>query len=362
MGMRVVIAGGGTGGHLFPGVAVAQALSEEGGEVLFVGTKRGIEARVVPELGFPIEYLSVTGIKGGGLGGKLKAMARLPGSFFASRAILKRFRPDVVVGVGGYASGPIVATAAMSGYPTAILEQNSVPGMTNRILGKLVKRIFSTFEDPRGLFPARKVVRTGNPIRKELVARLEGVARSEAISRRLFIFGGSQGARPINQAMMAAIGALRERVPGLEIWHQTGEADFESVAEAYREAGLDESVARVEPFIQDMTEPYAWCDLALCRAGATSLAELAAVGIPALLVPLPHAADNHQEWNARSLVDAGGAVLVHQADLEASLVEVAAQLLGDADRLAQMRAAMKTAARPQAARNVADGLRELVRT
>lgn len=360
--MRVVIAGGGTGGHLFPGVAVAQALCEEGGEVLFVGTERGIEARVVPELGFPIEYLTVSGIKGGGLGGKLKAIARLPGSFFASRAILRRFRPDAVVGVGGYASGPIVATAALAGYPTAILEQNSVPGMTNRILGKLVKRVYSTFEDRQGFFPARKVVQTGNPIRKELVARLEGVARAETVSRRLFVFGGSQGARPINEAMGAAAAELREAVPGLEIWHQTGEADHQAVVDAYRAAGLDGSVARVVPFIKDMTEPYGWCDLALCRAGATSLAELSAVGIPAVLVPLPHAADNHQEWNARSLVDAGGAVLVHQRDLGACLTTTVAELLCDVDRLVQMRAAMKAASRPKAAQAVVDGLRELVRT
>lgn len=360
--MRVVIAGGGTGGHLFPGVAVAQALVEDGGEVLFVGTQRGIEARVVPELGFPIEYLSVTGIKGGGLAGKVKAMARLPRSFFASRTILKRFRPDVVVGVGGYASGPIVATAAVSGYPTAILEQNSIPGMTNRILGKLVRRIFATFEDRNGFFPARKVVQTGNPIRRELVERLEGVERSEDVSRRLFIFGGSQGARPINEAMMAGITDLRSRLPGLEVWHQTGEADCERVTNAYREAGMDEAAARVVPFIKDMTEPYAWADLALCRAGATSLAELAAVGIPAVLVPLPHAADNHQEWNARSLVDAGGAALVHQTDLGSALGSTVADLLSQPERLVEMRAAMKGAARPKAAHRVADELRELVRT
>ena len=357
---RVMIAGGGTGGHLFPGVALAEQVVAAGGEVCFVGTERGIEARVIPELGYALEQIEVSGIKGRGVKGLLAGLARLPKAWLQSRRIIRDFRPDVVVGVGGYASGPIVATAAMMGYKTAILEQNSIPGITNRILSRLVRRVFATFPDEGGYFPARKVVLAGNPIRAELLTRLEQAKTSAAEGEhgpRLFVFGGSQGARALNNALTEAAGALAEALPGLEIWHQTGKAELERVREGYAAAGLSEPRVRVVSFIKDMSEPYAWCDLVVCRAGATSLAELAAVGCPALLIPFPHATDDHQTHNARALVEVGAATLVPESQLDqARLLAEVTGLMGDAARLTEMRAHMLEAARPHAAAEICAAL------
>jgi UDP-N-acetylglucosamine--N-acetylmuramyl-(pentapeptide) pyrophosphoryl-undecaprenol N-acetylglucosamine transferase len=362
--LRVLIAGGGTGGHLFPGIALAEQIVAGGGEVRFVGTERGIEARVVPEQGYGLELIEVSGIKGRGIKGLIAGLLRLPRAWLQSRRIIRRFNPDVVVGVGGYASGPIVATASLMRRPTAILEQNSVPGITNRILAKLVRRVFATFPDPRGHFPARKLALLGNPIRAELVERLEQaraqVGGEQEHPPRLFVFGGSQGARALNSALIESAAALAEALPGLEIWHQTGAGELERVREGYAAAGLEEPRVRVVPFIKDMTEPYAWCDLVVCRAGATSLSELAAVGCPALLVPFPHATDDHQTHNAASLVQAGAAVMIAERELDsARLVGEVTALLGDRDKLANMRAKMLGAAKPRAAVDIHRALVEL---
>ncbi|MCA9656881.1 MAG: undecaprenyldiphospho-muramoylpentapeptide beta-N-acetylglucosaminyltransferase [Myxococcales bacterium] len=361
-GLRVVIAGGGTGGHLFPGIALAEEIQREGGEVLFVGTDRGIEARVVPEQGYALAKIDASGIKGRGVLGLVRGLARLPGAWWQSRAILKRFRPDVVVGVGGYASGPLIATAAMMGIPGGIMEQNSVPGITNRILARVVKRIFCTFEDPKGFFPAQKCVLTGNPIRRQLLASLQGDEDTAAATPpRLFVFGGSQGARAINRTFLAALPTLLEALPDLEIWHQTGKADYDEVKAGYAALGLEAPKVRVDAFIKGMAEPYRWCDLVLCRAGATSLAELTAVGRPAVLVPFPHATDNHQEHNARSLVDAGAATLLRESEWSAdTLAEHLRSLLGDRERLTTMSRSMLAAARPDAAGHIYSELVTLV--
>ncbi|HEY8378595.1 MAG TPA: undecaprenyldiphospho-muramoylpentapeptide beta-N-acetylglucosaminyltransferase, partial [Nannocystis sp.] len=344
-GLRVLIAGGGTGGHLFPGIALAEEILARGGEVHFVGTARGIEARVVPEQGYPLSLIDVAGIKGRGVSGLLRGLFRLPRAFWQSLRLLRRVRPHVVVGVGGYASGPVVATAALLRIPTAILEQNSIPGITNRILSRLVRAVFCTFPDVTGRFPARKVVLAGNPIRRQILGQLVAAGQATAPDPaprgpRLFVFGGSQGARAINDAVLAALPILLQRLPGLEIWHQTGPVDEARVRDGYAALGLGEPRARVAAFLKDMAAPYAWCDLVLCRAGATSLAELTAVGKPAVLVPFPHATDNHQEWNARSLVDAGGAVLLRESEWtpERLAGELAAPLQAP-DRLAGMASA-----------------------
>ena len=360
--LRVLIAGGGTGGHLFPGVALAQQVLAQGGEVSFVGTDRGIEARVIPGLGWDLDLVSVAGIKGGGLAGLVRGLTALPGAFVQSVSILRRRRPSVVVGVGGYASGPVVATASLLGIPTAILEQNSVPGVTNKILGRMVRRIFTTFPDVRGDFPSRKLRRLGNPIREEILTKLsashDNGRRPDDRGPRLLVFGGSQGARALNLAMIEAAPALCEAVPGLEIWHQTGRAMRDEVRSAYDAAGLDPSALRVSAFIEDMAEAYRWCDVALCRAGATSLAELAVVGCPAILVPFPHAADNHQEHNAQSLVEAGGARLLLERDLSpVSLREHVGGLLTDREAVAEMSRRMRDAGHPDAGPRV---LAELV--
>ncbi len=361
-GLRVAIAGGGTGGHLFPGIALAEEIREQGGEVLFVGTERGIESRVVPEQGYELATIDAIGIKGRGVLGLIRGLARLPGAWWQSRAILKRFRPDVVVGVGGYASGPLIATGVMMGIPGGIMEQNSIPGITNRILGRVVRRVFCTFEDPQGFFPAKKRVLTGNPIRRQLLASLQGErADLETRAPRLFVFGGSQGARAINRTFLAALPELLVALPELEIWHQTGKADLEEVRAAYKVLGLAEPKVRVMAFIKDMAEPYRWCDLVLCRAGATSLAELAAVGRPAVLVPFPYATDNHQEFNAQTLVDAGAATLMRESEWSPDLlVSQLAELLADRDRLQQMSRSMVAAARPDAAGHIYSELLDLV--
>lgn len=361
--LRVLIAGGGTGGHLFPGVALAEEVRARGGEVLFVGTERGIEARVLPADGWPLACIDATGIKGRGLRGLALGLVRLPRAWWQSLRILRRFRPDVVVGVGGYASGPLVATAAMLLYTTAILEQNSIPGITNRILARLVRRVFCTFPDRLRRFPARKVVVAGNPIRRPILAALQGARTDDEAgprAPRLFVFGGSQGARAINDRMLASAAALAARVPGLEILHQTGRADEARVREGYAALGLHAPQVRVAAFLSDMATPYGWCDLVLCRAGATSLSELAAAGKPAVLVPFPQATDNHQEWNARALVDVGAAVLLRESTwTDALLTDTLAVLLGDRPRLAAMREAMLGAARPRAAAEIVDALTEL---
>jgi UDP-N-acetylglucosamine--N-acetylmuramyl-(pentapeptide) pyrophosphoryl-undecaprenol N-acetylglucosamine transferase len=362
--LRVLIAGGGTGGHLFPGIALAEQIVAQGGEVRFVGTERGIEARVVPEQGYALELIEVSGIKGRGIRGLIAGLLRLPRAWLQSRRIIRRFDPHVVVGVGGYASGPIVATAALMRRPTAILEQNSIPGITNRILAKLVRRVFTTFPDARGHFPARKLALLGNPIRAELIERLEQ-ARAQAGGTqdhppRLFVFGGSQGARAINSALVESASALADALPGLEIWHQTGTGELERVREGYAAAGLSEPRVRVVPFIKDMTEPYAWCDLVVCRAGATSLSELAAVGCPALLIPFPHATDDHQTHNAASLVAVGAAVMIPERELDSSrLVAEITGLLRDRDKLVEMRSKMLGAAKPHAAADIHRALVEL---
>lgn len=361
--LRVVIAGGGTGGHLFPGIALAEEIRARGGDTLFVGTDRGIEARVLPEQGWALEKIDVAGIKGRGVMGLLRGLLRLPRAWWQSVRLLRRFRPDVVVGVGGYASGPVVATAAMLRIPTAILEQNSIPGITNRILSRLVRAVFCTFPDVRGRFPARKVVLTGNPIRQQLLGQLvaAGMTGEPAAASprppRLFVFGGSQGARAINDAVLAALPGLLHEVPALEIWHQTGGPDEARVREGYAALGLAEPRARVAAFLKDMATPYSWADLVLCRAGATSLAELTAVGKPAVLVPFPHATDDHQEYNARALVDAGGAALLREREwTPETLAGTLADLLRDRDRLATMAAAMRRAARPEAAQTIVDAM------
>lgn len=355
--LRVLIAGGGTGGHLFPGVALAEEVRAQGGEVLFVGTERGIEARVLPGEGWPLACIDATGIKGRGLKGLARGLVRLPLAWWQSVRILRRFRPDVVVGVGGYASGPLVATAVMLMYRAAILEQNSIPGITNRILARLVRRVFCTFPDAGGYFPRQKVVLAGNPIRRAILASLQAAAgtASEPGTRapRLFVFGGSQGARAINDMMLAAAPSLLAQVPGLELWHQTGRGDEERVRAGYAALGLAEPRVRVAAFLQDMATPYGWCDAVLCRAGATSLAELAAAGRPAVLVPFPQATDNHQEFNARALVEVGAAVLLRESEWSAAaLTTTLAGLLVDPQRLAAMRAAMLGAARPTAAADI----------
>ncbi len=356
--MRLLVAGGGTGGHLFPGIAVAEETVRRGGQVMFVGTSRGLEARAVPAAGFPLELLEVSGLKRMSLGATLRGLYRLPKAFFRSWSILRRFRPDVVLGVGGYASGPMVLAAALLGYPSAIQEQNSVPGITNRILARLVRVVMVAFSEAGKIFPADKVESTGNPVRAKLVAALTSGAEP-APEARILVVGGSQGARAVNDLVMAAVEILHKagRLPG--IVHQTGSKDFERCNERYRALGVSD---RVEPraFIDDMASAYQQSSLVVGRAGALTLAELAMAARPAILIPLPTAADDHQNKNAAHFAQAGAAVVLDQRNATGTqLAELLGILAADPARRQTMAAAMRTLARPQAAHDIVDRLEKL---
>jgi UDP-N-acetylglucosamine--N-acetylmuramyl-(pentapeptide) pyrophosphoryl-undecaprenol N-acetylglucosamine transferase len=360
--LRVVIAGGGTGGHLYPGIAVAQAIAATGGEAVFVGTARGLETRLVPNAGFQLELIKVSGLKRMGLRGTLRGLGRPPSAFFAARRILRRLRPDVVMGVGGYASGPLVLVAALSGYPTAVQEQNSVPGFTNRMLGRLVRRVFVAFEEAAPAFARRKVRFTGNPVRRALVERAAAFAGRDAMgAKSILILGGSQGSHAVNElgAGMVRVLDARGRLP--PIVHQTGPDEHQRMQVHYAALGYEGRVD-VRAFIDDMPAALADAQLVVARAGALTLAELAIMRRPAILIPLPTAADDHQTINAFAFQRAGAAIVLQQAEASATrLGDVVDGILQDPGRHAAMAEAMGTLARPQATEEVVAELTTIAR-
>ena len=352
--MRLVIAGGGTGGHLFPGVAVAEELlaRDPSSEVLFVGTARGIEARVVPSLGWKLELIDASGLKTVGALGAMRGFFRIPKAYFQSRRILRAFAPDAVLGVGGYASGPVVLAARMRGVPTAILENNSVPGLANRMLGKVVDAVYLAFDEARARFPEKRVLMTGNPIRARLLEGAGAPAPDGAL--RLLCFGGSLGAKAVNALMVDAAALLAKDGVRPRIVQQTGKDDREAIEARYRQAGVE---ADVRDFIDDMASEYRRADLVVSRAGATTVAELTCVGRPAILVPYPFAADDHQTTNARALERAGAALVFPQAELTGErLAGAIRELAGDETRRRGMADAMRALGRPDAARLIVDDL------
>ena len=356
---RVIFAGGGTGGHLFPGIAVYEELRrrEPELETLFVGTARGIETRVIPELGERLECLEVAPLKGRTPGQLIKNLGALPQAGLASARIIRRFRPSLVLGVGGYAAGPMVAAAAALGVPTALLEQNAHVGLTNRLLSRLVRRAYLTFEETAELFPASSVRVVGNPVRQSLVAegRMASVdpAGFEMRARRVLVIGGSQGARALNEivpeALAAALGGR-----GVEVLHQAGHTMCDVVREHYSRLGVR---ATVVPFIDDMAKAYASAAIVIGRAGATSIAELCAVGRPSILVPFPQAADDHQWHNARALQAQGAAVAIRESDLTpAALSALVSDLLASEQKRLAMAEAARRMGRPDAAAAIVDDL------
>jgi UDP-N-acetylglucosamine--N-acetylmuramyl-(pentapeptide) pyrophosphoryl-undecaprenol N-acetylglucosamine transferase len=362
-GLRVLIAGGGTGGHLYPGIALAEEItSTPGGEVLFVGTSRGLESKLVPEAGFPLELMEVSGLKRTGLRGFWRGLALLPKAFARSRELLRRFRPDLVVGVGGYASGPLVFVAALSGYPTVIQEQNSRPGFTNRILGRLARRVFVAFSEARRSFSSRKLRLTGNPVRRRFLDKVAARATTSADPSRaqtLLVLGGSQGSHAINELASATAQVLKARGVLPRIIHQTGAAEVDRMTLYYEALGYGKQV-EVRAFIDDMPGVLADAALVVARAGALTLAELAIMGRPAVLIPLPTAADDHQTLNALEFERAGAAVLVPQYDTTPpQLANVVQTLMGDPERLARMAKAMSGLAKPNATQEIVAELREL---
>lgn len=356
--MKVLIAGGGTGGHFFCGVAVGEALLSRGGgnEVVYVGTRNGIEARVGPQQGLDVRFIDVAGMRGKGLLSKLKTLVRLPLSLLQSMRLIMQVKPTIVLGVGGYASGPVVVAARLMGKTTGIVEQNSVAGTTNRILGKIVHRVFIAFEEARDEFPAHKVHFTGNPIREGVVRllTLESTGTVGIGDRlKVLVLGGSQGARALNEAFMGVAPFLSDKLrKKLHIVHQTGTADEERTRAAYAESGLE---ARVESFIHEMAEAYRSADLVICRAGALTISELTISRRGSVLVPYPHAIDNHQQVNAQALVDGGAAEMILQKHLTPqSLADTIERLAADRRGLQIMAWKAGEFAKPQAAAEVVD--------
>ena len=360
--LRVVIAGGGTGGHLYPGIAVAREIlaRRPDARISFAGTARGIEARVVPREGFELDVIRSGGIKGKSIGDRARGALLVPiGIADASRLISAR-RPHLVIGVGGYSSGPVVIVAAMRGIATMLLEQNAVPGVTNRLLAPFVRAAAVTFDTTTSFFGSKAFV-SGNPVRPEFLdaAGPDRESRIDDDDRtRLLVFGGSQGAHAINMAMVEAAAELAAGGSPVRLTHQTGERDVEMVRAAYRQAGL---AADVEPFLYDMGRQLRHADVVVCRAGATTLAEITAAGKAAILIPLPTATDDHQRKNAEALANAGAAEVLLQAEMTGHvLAQRVLALAADRHRRARMAAAARSLARPDAARVIVDRALALV--
>ncbi|HXT71417.1 MAG TPA: undecaprenyldiphospho-muramoylpentapeptide beta-N-acetylglucosaminyltransferase [Vicinamibacterales bacterium] len=354
MALTVVIAGGGTGGHLYPGIAVAREIlrRDPKASVSFAGTARGLETRIVPKEGFELDLIRAAGLKGKSMASRLRGALLVPAGLVDAWRLLTRRRPDIVIGVGGYSSGPVVMTAALRRIPTLVLEQNAVPGLTNRLLAPWVRAAAVNFSQTLSYFGRRGFV-AGNPVREEFFQSSEFEARSPTSSnRRVLILGGSQGAHAINVAMVAAAARLVASIPGLEVVHQTGERDLAAVRQGYERGGVS---ARAEPFFDAVAREMNAADLVICRAGATTLAELAASGTPAVLIPFPAATDDHQKKNAQVLANAGAAVLIEEKSLSPETLsgEALAILSQDARRQA-MGAAMKNFARLDAAARITD--------
>jgi UDP-N-acetylglucosamine--N-acetylmuramyl-(pentapeptide) pyrophosphoryl-undecaprenol N-acetylglucosamine transferase len=358
LALRVLIAGGGTGGHIIPALAVArQLVARHSAEVLFIGTERGLETRLVPEAGFPLRLVHVGPLKNVSLKTRLRTLLDIPASLFACRRILREFKPQVVLGIGGYASGPGVTAALLMKVPTMLFEPNAMPGLANRLVGKRVQAAAVNFPAAARWFRNAEV--TGIPVRPGFFT-LEPPPNSPP---HLLVFGGSQGARLFNQTLPQIVQALLEAVPGLTILHQCGARHAEVTQAAFAASGADPARWQVSAFLDDMPARFARAHLVMARSGASTVAELAAAGKPALLVPFAAAADDHQKRNAEEMAKAGAAVMLTESDLAApeKLLEALKQLLNSPERLAAMAAAAKGQAHPGAAERIADRLAGLAK-
>jgi UDP-N-acetylglucosamine--N-acetylmuramyl-(pentapeptide) pyrophosphoryl-undecaprenol N-acetylglucosamine transferase len=357
--LRVVIAGGGTGGHLYPGIAVARELLSRVPDAIvsFAGTAKGIETRVVPREGFALDVIRSAGLKGKSFRERVLGLGLLPLGGADALTLLARRRPDLVIGVGGYSSGPVVALAALRGIPTLLLEQNAVPGLTNRTLAPLVRAAAVTFDATLPYFKGKGFV-SGNPVRSTFLdADAAGTHDEPDAPVGVLIFGGSQGAHAINVAAVEAAPELARSGTRLSVTHQTGERDLEMVREGYLGAGLG---ARVEPFLYAMDREMKAAQVVVCRAGATTLAEITAAGRAAVLVPLPTATDDHQRKNADVLARAGAAEVIDQRELTGTRFAAAVLALAhDKERRERMARAARRLAKPDAARAIVDRALEL---
>lgn len=358
-GLKIIIAGGGTGGHIFPGLAVGKELLKRypESELLFITGGRKIENDILENAGIRRAAIMVEGIKGRGLINTIKAMAKVPCGFFQSLLIIKKFSPDFVLGVGGYTAGPVCLAARMMGIKTAIHEQNSFPGLTNRLLSRIVDRVFISFKESGTHFPEGKVRLTGNPIREGFMPEGDGAEEARKVFT-ILVTGGSQGASAINVAVIDALKILKDRGRDPWIIHQTGQAGLERVLKGYNENGLK---GDVKPFIKDMPAAYRLADVFIGRSGAGTIFELAALGKPSILIPYPYAADDHQTANARMLADVGGAKVIAQHELDpVSLADVIMEFMDNREVLRKMGEQARKAARPDAAKAIADEIEQMV--
>jgi UDP-N-acetylglucosamine--N-acetylmuramyl-(pentapeptide) pyrophosphoryl-undecaprenol N-acetylglucosamine transferase len=353
--MRAILAGGGTGGHVIPALAIARELQQRyHAELLFIGTARGIENRLVPAAGFGLRLIQVGALKNVSVATRLRTLVDLPRAILACGRILGDFRPNVVIGVGGYASGPAMLAAWLRRLPTLAFEPNVVPGFANRAVARLVSAAAVHFEETRRYFPNAQV--TGVPVRQEFFLRIDRAPRPRPT---LLVFGGSQGASAINKAMLESLSELRKALPELHIIHQTGERDYKEAQAAYLQAG---SSAEVLPFINDMPQAFARADLLLCRSGASTVAEITAGGKAAVFVPFPHAADNHQLRNAQTLVQHGAALIIPQSELSPpKLVSTLVGLFNHREQLHQMELAAQELSHRNAAEQIAEMVAQLAK-
>ena len=357
--MRVLIAAGGTGGHIYPGIAVAKEIlrREPESEVRFVGTARGLENKLVPQAGFELSIIDSAGLKNVGPVARARGLLVLPKSLLSARDLIKSFRPDVVIGAGGYVSGPVLLTAALWKLPTLVMESNALPGWTNRVLARFVDKAAVSFDAALPYFRGKAVV-TGNPVRREF---FEIPTREREPGQfSILVFGGSQGAHAINEAMIAALPALAGLKDVLRIRHQTGEKDFETAHSAYLAAGWGER-ANVTKYIDNMVAAFADADLVVSRAGATTTAELIAAGKASMMVPFPFAADDHQRKNAEALANAGAGRMILQQHLSGErLAQEIATLAREPERITEMEQAARKLARGDAAAAVVDLIEKMV--
>ncbi|MBN2655016.1 MAG: undecaprenyldiphospho-muramoylpentapeptide beta-N-acetylglucosaminyltransferase [Nitrospirae bacterium] len=363
--MKVLIAGGGTGGHLFPGIAIAETLRDmdERAAIAFAGTEHGIEARVVPREGYEIKFIKAEGIAGKPFLKKIKAVCTLIYSLRDALNILSSVRPDIVVGVGGYASVSVVLAARIKNIPCLILEQNSIPGSANRYLGKIVDAVCVTYQESMQFFPEGRVFLTGNPVRKMITTRSEDdSAEGLGLDKEkftVFVFGGSLGARSINNAVLDSLNYLLDIRQNIQFLHQTGQNYAEKVKDAYRRLDFRSVVV---PFIYNMAEAYAAADIVVCRAGATTLAELTLIGKPAILVPYPFAASDHQTRNAMKLADMGAAKVIMERNLSGEMLSASIrELYLDATKRKEMEQSARAFGRSDAADRIIEIMKSIVK-
>jgi UDP-N-acetylglucosamine--N-acetylmuramyl-(pentapeptide) pyrophosphoryl-undecaprenol N-acetylglucosamine transferase len=349
--LRIVVAGGGTGGHLFPGIAIAKEFMARNSatRVIFVSTGNRLEKTVLSKAGFELRSIEVAGIKGRGIWNQFKSVLKIPGAILTAMGLVKKFSPDLIVGLGSYSAGPVVIGAWLMRVPIAIHEQNILPGITNRILARFADRIYISFENTQSPLNPQKVYWTGNPVRRELLETVALDTDQKAFT--VLIIGGSQGAHRINTAMIEALEHLQDS-ERLHFVHQTGETDEGSVREAYRKRTVS---ATAQSFFDDMAERYRQADLIICRSGATTVAEITALGKAAIFIPFPHAADNHQMLNAAGLARDGAAEIIVEKELSGHLLcERIEHYMDHPEALADMAARARRHGNPEAAKNIVD--------